>query len=364
MENYLYEVITDKALDIKAQSLRVVFHILSFFYCALVRLQDFVYKKKILRPAHLEVKVISVGNITWGGTGKTSLVSILAKFLSGKGKRIAILSRGYKRVQSTEYREQKTREEYQLMGDEACLLKEKFPEIPVLVGRDRVENAIKAVKDFQAEVVLLDDGFQHRRIKRDLDIVSIDCLNPFGNGYCIPRGILREPKSSLERADLVVLTNAEFNKEEAKELEFDIRDINSKAPIVYASYRALCVRDFPSGQVIIPSHMVGKPVCLFAGIGNFESFRNTFVSSIGGNVKLEFNFPDHYQYQKQDLLEIQDACIKQGVNLIITTEKDLVRLKQFIDNSLLVKIAVLEVELEILKNKDKFFERVENVCLG
>lgn len=364
MKNYLYEVITDKAEDIKADGLRVVLLVLSLVYGILVRLQDFAYKKKILRPAYVDTKVISVGNITWGGTGKTSLIGVLAKFLSDKGKKVAILSRGYKRAQSTEHRVQSTSEEYQLIGDEAYLLREKFPEIPVLVGRNRIENAIRATKDFKSEVILLDDGFQHRRIKRDLDIVLIDCLNPFGNGHCIPRGILREPKTSLQRADLIVLTNTEFNREEARELELDIRDLNNKAPIVYASYRGLGLRDFLTGEIIIPSHMIGKPVCLLAGIGNFNSFRKTFISFLGGNVKLEFNFPDHYEYQRQDLLKVQDACVREGVGLIVTTQKDIVRLKSYINNDLLVKIFVLEIELEILKNKDKFFNKIENVCSG
>ncbi len=359
MENYLYEVITEQAQDFKAQVVQTMLFVLSLIYSSLLRLQDFAYKYKIIRPAHVDAKVISVGNITWGGTGKTSLVGVLGKFLSGKGKRIAILSRGYKKSSKRKAQSAKP-DEYTLMGDEAYLLKEKFPEIPVLVGRDRVQNAAKAIKDFQTEVILLDDGFQHRRIKRDLDIVLIDCLNPFGNGYCIPRGILREPKSSLERADLIVLTNTEFNKEEARELELDIRELNYKAPIVYASYRALVLRDFLTKETLIPSHIVGKPVCLLASIGNFDSFRKTFASFLGGNVKLEFNFPDHYQYQKQDLLKIQDACIKEGIALIVTTEKDMVRLKSYTDNTLLVKIFVLEVELEILKNKDKFFNKIED----
>ncbi len=359
MRNYLYSVITDKKSGILAESTKLLLLILSFVYSFFVWLKNIAYEKKLLRPDSVAAKVISVGNITWGGTGKTSMVMLISEFLLSKGKKIAILSRGYKSVDTPDSRNAGL--EYKAVGDEPYLLKEKFPQVPVLVGKDRVASAIKATKDFQSDTVILDDAFGHRRIVRDLDIVLIDVLNPFGNGYLLPMGILREPVQALIRADVIVLTNCEFDREKQKKLWFDISWINDRALIVYASYRFKRLYDIKTRQTLDRDEISLKPVCVLASIGNFSSFRLSVDSFLKADVKLEFNLPDHFEYNREYVESILDACRKAGIETILTTEKDAVRLRPWLSDSLDVKIIILEVNLEIIENKERFFEAILNV---
>ena len=368
--NYLYNVITDKAEGFWSQVLKAILFILSWFYWGLIALVDLAYRLKLLKPAQVQARVISVGNITWGGTGKTSMIQFLAQFLLGQGKRVVILSRGYKQderckmpyfAKATKGR-QDARSEYKAMGDEPYLLAQKFPGVPVIVGRDRIQSAGQAIKTYQPQVILLDDGFQHRRLQRDLDIVLVDVLDPFGNGFFIPRGSLREPKANLRRAQVIVLTNCEFEKDATEDVARELAAINSQALIARASYRFLRLTEAITGQTIVPTYLAGRPLCLMASIGNFNSFKKTVSSYLNGRVVLEFDFPDHYDYEKEDLDNVRNACVQQGLYAVITTEKDLVRLRPHLDENSGLKIFVLEVGLEITDKKEEFLKAVGDVC--
>lgn len=359
MRNYLYNVMSDKKSGILAEATRLILLFLSFIYSFFAWLKNLAYENKLLRPDSVGAKVISVGNITWGGTGKTSMVMLISELLLSKGKKVAILSRGYK--SQGKPNSKNSVPGYKSIGDEPYLLKEKFPQVPVLVGKDRVASAIKAVKDFQCDTIILDDAFGHRKIARDLDIVLIDVLNPFGNGYLLPMGILREPLQALIRADIIVLTNCEFDRERQKKLWFDISWINDRALVVYASYRFKRLYDISTRQTLDRNGACLKPVCILASIGNFSSFRLSVDNFLKADVKLEFNLPDHYEYTREYVQGILDACRKAGIETILTTEKDAVRLRPRLSDSLGVKIIILEVNLEIIENKERFFEAILNV---
>jgi tetraacyldisaccharide 4'-kinase len=362
MRNYLHGVIIEETKDSFSEGLRFILFVLSLIYIKLMQLQDWAYRYGLLKSAKVKARVISVGNITWGGTGKTSMIILLTEFFAPQGKSVAILSRGYGRTKR--YPLNAIPLTYQDIGDEAYMLQQKFPDIAVLVGPDRIKNARKAVDKLKAEIILLDDGFQHRRLSRDLDIVLIDVLNPFGNEYCIPRGSLREPKEGLKRAHIIVLTNCEFDKEQAYDLTRHFRQINPKALIVQASYRFAGLFDALTQETVVATQIVGKSVCLLASIGNFESFRKTFSAFVGGKIVYEFNLPDHYRYIKDDLRHITDTCIKHGAYTVVTTEKDMVRLQSYLNDSLGIKIIVLKARLEILENQGAFFGKLNDVSAG
>ncbi|MFH1492726.1 MAG: tetraacyldisaccharide 4'-kinase [Candidatus Omnitrophota bacterium] len=359
MRDYLYKVITERKGGFLAGILKVILFLLSVIYSFLVGMQASAYKHKLIRAKDVDTCVISIGNITWGGTGKTPLTSLLAQFLTQQGMKLAILSRGYKK-----YRSQAEGQDHRLMGDEAYLLKEKNPDIAVLVGRDRVKNARFAKEKLGAKVILLDDGFQHRRIKRNLDIVLVDVLNPFGNGHCIPRGILREPKASLKRADVIVLTNCTSEKQDQETLLSEIRKINSSAQIVYASYQFIKLFDILNKEEVDHQLFIGKPVGILASIGNFASFKRSVNTFMGAKVRGEFEFPDHYEYRKGDIIKILDSCRDKKLDTIITTEKDAVRLKDKLSGLQDLRIFVLEVKMQIIKNSDKFYKAIRDVCIS
>lgn len=357
MKSYLYNVITDKEKGPLVFALQFFLYVLSFVYVFLLRLQAIAYEYKLLRSNSVPATVISVGNITWGGTGKTSMVMLLIEFLLSKGKKIAVLSRGYKSDAGRNSADSGLK--YKAMGDEPYLIAEKYPQVHVLVGRNRVLNGLKAVKELKCDTIILDDAFQHRGITRDLDVVLVDVLNPFGNGYLLPRGILREPVLGLGRADVIVLTNCEFDREKQKKVWFDINWINDRALILYTSYRFKSLYDIQSRQVFERFCLAQKPVCILASIGNFLSFKLSVRDFLKSDIRLEFDFPDHHEYTKIDLENILNSCCNKGIETIITTEKDAVRLRPLLSlNPPEVRIVVCEVRVEIIENKDKFFERL------
>ena len=194
-------------------------------YLAVLNTRNALYKNGIVRSTRLPVKVISIGNITTGGTGKTPLVEFSVKYINKTGKKVAILSRGYGGNNSSQ-------ESNEIVNDECLALRENLQDVPVLAGKDRVKSGEKAISDFGVDCVILDDGFQHFKLMRDLDIVVIDALNPFGGGNLIPRGSLREPLKNLKRADLFIISHSnQSNGQSIKSIYTTLNRINSDAPV-------------------------------------------------------------------------------------------------------------------------------------
>jgi tetraacyldisaccharide 4'-kinase len=259
------------------------------------------------------VPVVSVGNLTAGGTGKTPCVEYVAGFYRRRDRRVAILSRGYGSAGGR--------------NDEALVLEENLPDVPHLQGADRVALARTAVEELESEVLVLDDGFQHRRLARDLDLVLIDATEPSGHDYLLPRGLLREPYSSLRRAGLVVLTRCDQARcDRIDALCREIKRFAPAVPIVETLHGPVELVN-SSRTVAALDELRGRPVLAFCGIGNPEAFRRT-LTDLGADVRDFRVYPDHHAYTRADVAEFR-ACVSAlpPDAFAITTQKDLVKLR-------------------------------------
>jgi tetraacyldisaccharide 4'-kinase len=267
--------------------------------------------------------VISVGNLTVGGTGKTPVVAWLCRYLLERGFRPAVVSRGYGGAAGKGPVTVSTGRGPLIgpavSGDEPYMLARQLAGISVVVGSDRTAGAARA-EQLQADAVVLDDGFQHRRLARDLDIVLLDSRDPFGNGSLLPAGILREPKSSLRRADMVILTRCTPG-EETGEIEDEVRRFNPEAPVLHSEVGGSGFVDFHGETSPVPSRAVA-----FCGIGSPGSFRSV-LERCGVEI-VEFHpFRDHHPYRPEEIERLRRSADAQGAALV-TTEKDLARLER------------------------------------
>jgi tetraacyldisaccharide 4'-kinase len=353
VREYFYNLATDKEKSVLNIPIKVILFILSLIYALVVRMAIFVNSFKAYR---LNCKVISVGNITLGGTGKTTLVEFISRYLKKQGHKVAILSRGYKR-RITDYGLRIT--DYETMGDEPSMLFKNLGNIPVIVDANRIRAAGKAIKEYGVDTVILDDAFQQWRIIKDLEIVAIDATNPFGNRYLLPRGILREPLSSLKRADIFILTKVNLgqNLKETKNL---LSQVNPSAPIFAAKHKPMGFYEFyKSRELLKPDTLKGKTVTLFSGIGDPDSFEKLIVG-LGMTIGLSFRFFDHHNYTKEDLERIIHASGDKNINTLITTEKDAVRLDNLQFSLSDVRILSLRIELEI-EDEQRFYNRLHQL---
>jgi len=257
------------------------------------------------------VPVISVGNLTTGGTGKTPIVCYLAKWYRDRGTKVAIVSRGYGRGESES-------------NDEALELHARLPEVPHVQNPDRVKAARTAVEQFAAELILMDDGFQHRRLHRDLNVVVVDATCPFGFGRLLPRGLLREPIGSLCRADLVIVTRCDaVAAEEIATIEQMIRDIDETIPVLRSNHRPTSLLEYPSKKIAIGV----ENVAALSAIGNPEAFEQSLVQC-GLNVVESKRLPDHDGYSTKTVSELNDWIESLGdrIERVVCTHKDLVKL--------------------------------------
>jgi len=351
MRYFLYSLATDKSRGFIPGVIKLFLSGASFFYSLVVRLLAFFYR---LNSHRLPCKVISIGNITLGGTGKTVLAEFVSRYLQGKSRKVAVLSRGYKRQAGDCPADSGS---YASMGDEPFMLSRKLGNIPVIVGADRVKSAQKAIKDYGTDTVILDDGFQQWRIKKDLEIVVIDTLNPFGNRRLLPRGILRQPLSALRGADIFVLTKVNLSPQ-YQELKDFLSRINQDALIVESVHRPLgFYRLDGEGQPLKPEALRGERVTLFSGIGDPDSFE-ALAKSLGINVGLSLRFPDHHHYSEGDLQDIVRRSKASGITRIITTEKDAIRLPHNKEAEYGVQFLFLGITLKITKNEEGFCARL------
>ena len=258
------------------------------------------------------VPVISVGNLTLGGTGKTPMVEWLARWFGERGLKVALVSRGYKSADGA-------------ANDEAKELAQKLPDVPHLQNPDRVAAARRTIQEFGAQVILLDDGFQHRRLARDLDIVLIDAVEPFGFGHVFPRGTLREPLEGLARAHVAVLTRTDMVDEADRgRIRTEVARVAPK--IVWAECRHAPQKLIAAnGSQELLEVFKGRRVAAFCGIGNPVGFRHT-LEQCGYNVAAWREFADHFAYSSADIQDLNRWVAGQDVDAVVCTHKDLVKL--------------------------------------
>lgn len=291
-----------------------------------VSMRTLLYSSGFLKQNRLPCPVISIGNITVGGTGKTPLVIHLAQRLVEEGISIAILSRGYKRKKDSSPLVSDGKTIFlppEDSGDEAYLMAQRLKNVPVLVGKDRFRNGLMALQTLKVQGFLLDDGFQHLSLYRNLNIVLIDSLIGFGSGYLLPRGILREPLSSLQRADLFILTKVK-EKKDCDPLENRLKELHPRAKIFHSHYEPV---EFVNshGEIQELSLLKGRRVLAFSGIARPETF-SSLLEQMGVEIQKELVFPDHHSYSISDLERIRREA--RGVDFLVTTEKDMVKLAQ------------------------------------
>ncbi len=328
--------------------------LVSFIFCIIVLIRSFLYRIGIFKSYKAGCKVITIGNLTLGGTGKTPTVCLIAKHFKESGFRTAVICRGY-RGKNTDAPmvvsdQIKVLMDSESAGDEAYMLARKLSSIPVLVGKNRVLASKMACDLFNCEIIILDDGFQHLKLKRDTDVVLINSKNPFGNGFMLPRGILREPLKALERADIILLTKKNQADTESQELENTIRLHNQNAPIFKSFYKPVSLRKTSNNNKIDPDLLKKKNISCFCSIGDPESFIS-MLKKMGFTLTDKIIFPDHHQYNIPDYKKLK--TISKNSDYLITTEKDVAKIKP--DMLQIDKLAVLEI-VEIIDNTELFLK--------
>lgn len=305
------ELVSGRRRGLVAICMRGALRVVSWGY----RLGVYLRNRSFDRGKHVHrvgCPVISIGNLTLGGTGKTPMVAYVAQYLRNLGIRVTIVSRGYGAEQGA-------------LNDEAKELEEMLPDVPHVQQADRVAAAKMAVEEFECQCVIMDDGFQHRRLARDLDVVLIDALEPFGYGYLFPRGLLREPLSNLRRAEFVVLSRAD--QIPSAELDRIKEQVRRRAPAA----KCIEVRHAPEGLLkhgddrLRPVQFAGERIAAFCAIGNPKGFAKT-LHDCGAHVVSFREFPDHHVFQADEIRELAAWGRSSGATMLVCTHKDLVKI--------------------------------------
>ena len=331
---------------------------LSIGYRAALALREAAYRIHILGTGSLACPVISVGNITLGGSGKTPVAEFAARTLHQLGAYPAVVSRGYGRLTRGVHvvaDRDGVRLAAREAGDEPRLLAEHLPGVPVVVGENRLAAARVAAEQCGATVIVLDDGFQHRTLAKDLEIVVVNGRAPWGNARLFPRGMLREPLSALGRADVVVVTNPP-GAAEVDQIAEAIRRHNARAPILSAVYEVVQAYDLDSGRALEPGALAGRRLLAFAGLGTPQGFADTLAAA-GVRAPALVEFPDHHWYVADDVAGLARQAITIGAQGLITTEKDAVRLRGLPAPS--VPLWVLSVRLKLTVGGDLWLQALE-----
>jgi tetraacyldisaccharide 4'-kinase len=340
--------------------LHIFFYLLSLPYGGAVRARNRLFDLGVLRQEKVGCPVVSVGNLTVGGTGKTPMVILLAGMLRDRGMRPAVLSRGYGGKSTSEVLVVSDGSQIlagpEEAGDEPVLIARRLKGIPVLAGAKRVLTGRYARENFGVDVMVLDDGFQHRWIHRDLDIVLLDSRQPLGNGLLLPRGPLREPPAALDRAGVVVFTRSQDNAGPLTGKE--ISGILSGRPQLRSRIRPTKLVGADGAELPL-SFLAGKKVFAFAGIAQPDSFRQT-VEGLGGVIAGFRAFRDHHRYTPEDWGRIEHDAGLARADLVLATEKDLVKLQGL--PQALSRIHGLAIETEILEGRDRLEEALRKVA--
>ena len=358
------------AVDAEAPTLadhlwRAVLAGAAWAYAAGVAVRRWSFDAGLRRARRLSVPVICIGNLTTGGTGKTPATIALVQRLRNRGLAVGVLLRGYGREGEgigIAADPSGHRAAWQRVGDEAALLAERLPRVPVLVGADRFQAGREALGRFPLDVLVLDDGFQHRHLHRDLDLVMVDATDPLGGGHLLPRGRLREPSSALRRAGALLLSRSD----QVKDLD-GVRRLLLRAapgvPQILTRHRPARLTDLEGPGTHPPGVVRGRRVLAVSGIARPAAFHDT-LSGLGATLAGRLPFPDHHPYRPADLETIIRAADAARAEWIVTTEKDAVRLRAVAAaRAERYPILVLGVELEVTQGEE-ILDGLLRRCLG
>lgn len=326
---------------------------ISWPYLLITNLRNRLYDKKIFTSVKLPCPVISVGNITVGGTGKTPCVIMLARMLQAHGFKPAILSRGYGGNSSKSVNIVSDGKNILLdsktAGDEPFLMAQSLKNIPVIIGSQRIETGKAAISQFGANVLICDDAMQHRKIFRDINLVLLDSQNPIGNGHVLPRGKLREPVAGLKRANAFLLTRTDETSE--TNIISTRLEQSGSIPIFTGIHKLQDIVRADYSEKVPIADLAGKKVCAFCGIAKPDSFKQSLLAARARILSWD-TFPDHHNYRLGELEIIKDKFYNFGADIIITTQKDGMRLQNFPEFSSMIYL--LRIEMEVTPSPEIF----------
>ena len=376
LEQFAIDVILERRGGARAALLRSFLYLLSLIYERLVQFRLFLYRKRIFRERALGCLVISIGNLTVGGTGKTPIVEKFARALQKGGRDVAILSRGYKSVPRPSKRgllaklrgdnpdpPRVVSDGKSLLldsltaGDEPYMLAHNLKNVAVLVDKDRVKSGLFAIEKMNADTLLLDDGLQYLHLKHRLDIVLVDRQAPFGNEFLLPRGTLREPPHNLRRASYIFITKS--TGESNEQLIERVRRYNRTAEIIECAHKPLHLQNVVTGEIAslekLHDTFIGS-ICAIAAPDSFEDG----LRRLGARIEIAKRYIDHHRYTEAELQSFISRCIRRDLEMVVTTEKDAVRFPLLIKTE--VPIFFLRVEIEILSGHETWEHCVARIC--
>ena len=370
------EVVFGRAVGFRAWVMRGFLRVASWAFRLLVKVRLFLFRRRLKTVRSLGTLVMSVGNITTGGTGKTPVVELLSRTLNERGRKVAILTRGYKSAELDEpqvWKDAEGRSVEELpkiasdgrarylgplhAGDEPFMLARNLDGVSVLVDKNRIKSGIFAIEQLGADTLVLDDGMQYLKLKHEIDIVLVDCGAPFGTGALLPRGTMREPKKSLKRASYIVLTKSGGKPQ--GDLIREIRKYNRTADIIVTDHGPKYLENIFTGERKPLEFLRGKWTACMSGIARPESFEK-IVEELGAHVEIRRRYPDHYWFDQADLEAFVERCADRAMDIIVTTEKDAVRFLQ--PEEMDVPIYFLRIEIDILEGREHWEKMIERVC--
>ena len=418
LEQYFLELMDGRRRRWYDRAMCAVLFFASRCYRMGAQFRLWMYDKRVIRPHALGCLVVSIGNLSCGGTGKTPVVEVFARSLSSKGRRVAILSRGYRsRRRSLWFRVKRMIHplpakaaadghdpllnlEYagedapagrrgrrrslwsrvrrmfrplppkvvsdghdlllnsEYAGDEPYMLASNLPDVAVLVDKDRVKSGIYAIDRFHSDVIILDDGFQYLMLRPHINIVLVDSTDPFGNGHVLPRGILREPIKNIRRADYIFLTKSD-GSHRIEHLKRFIRRHTKRAEIIECCHKPQHLVKLFSHEQEPLERLKNRRVAALSAIARPESFE-AFLKQLGAELVVTDHYADHHRYTQQELIDFVNQAKEAGADMIVTTEKDAVRMPRL--DRCDVPIYYLRIQIDILSGEESFAQCISRIC--
>ncbi len=380
IEQYFIEIIRERRKAPFDSFVKGLLFVASRFYLRAINTRIWLYDNRVIRNRAIGCLVVSIGNLTCGGTGKTPIVEIFARTLSQKGRKVAVLSRGYRSRDKRGFFEKLRKRLFSkkmevpprvvsdgknllhdsiTAGDEPYMLASNLKNVAVLVDKDRVKSGLYAIDEFGTDVLILDDGFQYLRLKAHINIVLVDSTSPFDNHHVLPRGLMREPIEHLLRADYVFLTKSDGSPHLRHLKEF-IRKHNHRAEIIECCHKPKYLEDvFDRGKRFPLETLQGKKLASISAIANPASFEG-FLEDLGGELVLKRHYADHHRYRQQEMIDFINDAKAAGADLIVTTEKDAVRMPRLDRRD--IDIQFLRVEIDILSGRENFDQCISRIC--
>ncbi len=384
-EQYVVDIINGRQTNTLDMMFRHFLFVLSRLYRNITQLRLTLYDNSLIKQHELGCTVISVGNLTTGGTGKTPVVELLAKTLAAKGRHVAILSRGYRSKPLPFFKRMKAKwsrnlDEFppkvvsngrevlldsQNAGDEPFMLASNLletqdrPGVAVVVDKDRVKGGNYAITRLQADTLILDDGFQYLRLRPLHNILLVDSTNPFNNHEMLPAGLLREPIKNLRRANVIFITKSDGHPR-LRHLHDFLHRHNPSAAIIECNHEPKNLQHLDTRDVLPLEALKGKKVAALSAIAVPESFLN-YIRRFGGDIVYNKHFVDHHRFKEEELEDFYKNAFEKGAEYLVTTEKDAVRIPKLKDESL--PFYFLRIEIKILKGQEDFNKCITQICL-